>query len=380
LKNSSNKTFNLPLRKSKNCPVELLELDKENPRLQTGLDSSSSTEEELISTLSDIAALDELVSSICANGYLNLEPLIVIGDDDEGPFKVLEGNRRLCAIKIIRNSALAKKTGVKVPSSVSLAIIDSTEEILCYRVATTQEARAFIGYKHVNGAQRWDAYAKAKYVTEWYKMDNGKTPISTIARSLGDNNDTLRSYIYSLLILEQADSAGVWSIRDRANPGRFAFSHLYTAIGRKEYQDSLGLDGWSDTPTFEPIKKDKLASLQEVLSFIYGSKSADQPALVKSQNPDLRDLGLAIANPNAIKVLRAKGGTLDQARDELKEPDQAFHDAVIAVNIKLKKAIDLLPKYDGSDSSINSLVDEVVERAEILMLMTTKKKGYKSAT
>jgi hypothetical protein len=51
--------FTLPLKESKNCPVELLELDNANPRLQTGLDSPSSSEDELISTLSDIAALDE---------------------------------------------------------------------------------------------------------------------------------------------------------------------------------------------------------------------------------------------------------------------------------------------------------------------------------
>ena len=375
-----NKTlFTLPLRESKNCPVELLELDSSNPRLQTGLDNLSGSEDELISTLSDIAALDELITSISTNGYLNLEPMIVIGSTDEGPFKVLEGNRRLATIKLIRNPELARRLRIKVPADISHDVVKSTSEILCYRVANEDEARAFIGFKHINGAQRWDAYAKARYVTDWYKKGGGKIKVSTIADCLGDNNDTLRNYIYSLLILEQAAAANIWTIQDRANPGRFSFSHISTAIGRKEYQEYLGLSNWSDTPPMKPVKKEKLGNLDEVLSFIYGSKSSDQPALVKSQNPDLKDLGLAIVNPDARLVLKNKG-TLDEARDAFKNPDQAFHDAIVAANIKLRRAIELITKYDGSDKAINAVVEEVFERADTLNTMTRKKKGYASAT
>ena len=266
-----------------------------------------------------------------------------------------------------------------MPADISHDVVKSTSEILCYRVANEDEARAFIGFKHINGAQRWDAYAKARYVTDWYKKGGGKIKVSTIADCLGDNNDTLRNYIYSLLILEQAAAANIWTIQDRANPGRFSFSHISTAIGRKEYQEYLGLSNWSDTPPMKPVKKEKLGNLDEVLSFIYGSKSSDQPALVKSQNPDLKDLGLAIVNPDARLVLKNKG-TLDEARDAFKNPDQAFHDAIVAANIKLRRAIELITKYDGSDKAINAVVEEVFERADTLNTMTRKKKGYASAT
>lgn len=378
VKSKTKPSFSLPLKMSLDCPIELLELDSGNPRLQTGLDSPTGSEDELINTLSDIAALDELITSISTNGYLNLEPMIVIGDSENGPFKVLEGNRRLATIKLIRDPALARRLRISVPAKISQSVIDTTSKILCYRVATEDDARAFIGFKHINGAQRWDAYAKARYVTDWYKKGAGKTKISVIADCLGDNNDTLRAYIYSQLILEQAEAANIWSVQDRANPGRFAFSHISTAIGRKEYQEHLGLGNWSDTPPLKPIKKEKLGNLDEVLSFIYGSKSSDQPALVKSQNPDLKDLGLAIVNPDARLVLKAKG-TLDEARDAFKNPDQAFHDAIVTANIKLRRAIELITKYDGADKAINAVVDEVFERADTLNTMTRKKKGYASA-
>ena len=366
----------LPLHASENCPIELLQLDITNPRLQTGLDIEVKTEDDLISILADIAALDELITSIFTNKYLNLEPMIVISAEGSGQYRVLEGNRRLASIKLLRDPILAKRLGIKVPDPIPQDVIDSTNKILCFRVSSEDEARAFIGFKHINGPQRWEAYAKARYVTDWYKSANGKLKISEIAARMGDTNDTMRSYIYSMLTLDQAADAKVWTIRDRANTGRFAFSHFYTALGRKEYQEYLGIDNsLSDQPPLKPIVETKLKFLGEVLSYIYGSKSSDQPALVRSQNPDLKDLGLAIVNKDARTVLSNKG-TLDEARDAMKNPNTAFHDAVITSNIRLKRALELLPKYDGSDSSVNAVVEEAFERADTLHTMTKKKKGY----
>ena len=107
---------------------------------------------------------------------------------------------------------------------------------------------------YINGPQRWEAYAKARYVTDWYKNAQGKLKISEIAARMGDTNDTMRSYIYSMLTLDQAADEKVWAIRDRTNTGRFAFSHFYTALGRKEYQEYLGInDSLSDQPPLKPI-------------------------------------------------------------------------------------------------------------------------------
>lgn len=373
---SAVKPFQLKIGGTEKCPVNLLNFDFNNPRLQTGLDIDVESEEALVTTLADIAALDEIVTSICTNEYLNLEPLIVIGEEDQGPFRVLEGNRRLASIKLILNPELAQKLGIKLPKAISHSVLSSIQKILCHRVKTEEDARAFIGFKHINGPQRWDAYAKARYVTDWYKQYSGKTTIGSIAAKMGDTNDTLRAYIYSVLILEQAADAKLWTIRDRTNGGRFAFSHLYTALGRKEYQEYLGLQGpWSDAPSLTPVATEKLKNLQEVLTYIYGSKPDDRLALVRSQNPDLKDVGLAIADPNARAVLQAKG-TLDDARDALKSPNTAFQDAVIAANLKLKRAVDLLNKYDGTDTSVNAVVEEVYERADTLLTMNKKKKGY----
>jgi hypothetical protein len=366
----------LALKDATLYPVAQLQLDLDNPRLETGTDITANDEEEVIEALADIAALDELVTSICTNTYLNLEPLIVYSANGNAPFKVLEGNRRLAAIRLITTPVLADSLGIKVPSKVSKQVLDTIEKVLVYRVANPDDARAFIGFKHINGPQRWDAFAKAKYVTDWYRKSFGKIGVSEIAAKMGDTNNTLRAYIYAVLILEQAEKAQVWSVKDRyVTRGRFAFSHLYTAIQRGEYQDYLGLtDGWSDTPPLEPIKKKFLPKLGEVLAYIYGSKSDDRPNLVKSQNPDLKDVGLAIAHPEARLILWNRG-TLDEARDGLKDPSDAFHDALITTNLKLGRAIQLLPKYSGGRSDIDELVSQIFEQGDTLQTMVQKKRS-----
>lgn len=367
--------FTLKIGDTKDCPVSLLRLDLNNPRLQTGIDLEVKDDSELISVLADIAALDELVTSICTNNYLNLEPLIVIGDSDGGPFKVLEGNRRLAAIKLIQNPALAQQLGIRVPTPIQAQVLKSIRGVRVFRVAKVEDARAFIGFKHINGPQRWDAYAKARYVADWYKKAKSSVGIDSIASMMGDNNNTLRAYIYSILMLEQAENAGVWSIKDRANSGRFAFSHLYTAIGRKEYQEFLGLtDGWSDKPPLKPIKDNFLAKLGETLGYIYGVKSDDRQALVRSQNPDLKLLGEALVSKPARLILKNRG-SLDDALDELKDPSDAFQDSLIAVNLRLKRAINLMPKYQGGKPAINKLIEEIFEQADTLQTINRKKQG-----
>ena len=83
----------------------------------------------------------------------------------------------------------------------------------------------------------------------------------------------------------------------RTTPGkRFAFSHLYTALTRPGYRDFLGLgDEWrSEDPQPNPVPKKNLENLQQVLIWLYGSKSDGIKPVITSQNPDLKFLGAVL--------------------------------------------------------------------------------------
>ena len=92
-------------------PVERLRLDRRNPRLIGGDEEAS--DEAIITRLYLAADLGELLQSIAANGYMDIEPLVVVVDPDSenDDLTVLEGNRRLAALRLLREPDLAHGSG-----------------------------------------------------------------------------------------------------------------------------------------------------------------------------------------------------------------------------------------------------------------------------
>ncbi len=74
-----------------------LRLDPENPRLPEEVIGESQS--AILRYLFDNAVLDELATSYTNNGFFEHEPLMVARDDHH--YVVLEGNRRLAALKIL---------------------------------------------------------------------------------------------------------------------------------------------------------------------------------------------------------------------------------------------------------------------------------------
>ena len=151
--------------------VAQLRLDRLNPRL-IGEDDRAS-DEAIVARLYRAADLDELLQSITANGYMDIEPLVVMDDPEarNGELIVLEGNRRLAALRLLREPDLARSIAASEGLRISIPPIAdplraTLDEVSVYPVANRERARSFIGFKHINGPAKWDAYAKARFAAE----------------------------------------------------------------------------------------------------------------------------------------------------------------------------------------------------------------------
>lgn len=348
--------------------VESLEFDIENPRLVRGDSSAPTQDETIIQTLHEIADLSELINSICSNGYLDIEPLIVMPKNtNPETYTVLEGNRRLATIRLILNPSLSSTCKINIPEGCTQNLATDFDAITAVVVQDRLDAEAYIAFKHVNGAFRWDSYAKARFVTDWYKRalaQDKHISIEDIAKKIGDSNDTIRSFISSMLILDQAEEEGLFKISDKYNRGRFGFSHLYTALGRKEYSKYLDLEsGWDKTPSLAPIKTEKQKErFSEILQYFYGSKADKLPPIIKSQNPDLKNLGLVIANPIAHAILK-DNRNLEEALIETEEKSDIFESSLTNCYVQLRKAQGLMDKYDGEPHLLH-MADEIYKMSE----------------
>ena len=353
------------LRSVAKVPVEWLALDRENPRLVYS--SGKLTDIDIIAQLYRSEDLSELLQSIAANGYMDIEPLIVLKGEAE--LIVLEGNRRLAAIRLFEQPGLAEKVSERAKATVTVPVFDeknrsAIREVSVYRIASRADARAFIGFKHINGAAKWESYAKARFAATWYR--DGEVTLEVIAAQIGDKHDTIKRMVNAIYVLDQADEEGVFQLSDRATP-RFNFSHLYTALSRAPYMRFLGLNqAWSRfNPTPNPVPQERLDSLGEVLTWLYGSKEKEVQPVIRSQNPDIRLLAEVLESAEGLAELRVSR-SLAAAHMSTSPANQRFSQSLYKARSEVQKASNNLRGFDGREGALVGVAEDILETSRAM--------------
>ena len=348
--------------------VERLRLDRMNPRLIGQAEHAS--DESIIARLYRGAEIDELLQSISTNGYLDIEPLVVVRDAERLRLTVLEGNRRIAALRLLREADLAERIAsserlrIKVPP-VDESLRATFDQVSVYLVASRERARSFIGFKHINGPAKWDAYAKARFAADWYKTERPDgVSLEDIARSIGDRHDTIKRMVSAVYVLEQAERAELFEIQDRTTK-KFNFSHLYTALSRSQYMEYLGLGStWVRyDPSPDPVPAERLDELRKVLAWIFGSKKKDALPVIQSQNPDIKRLGEVLAHAEARHVLETTHN-LDEAHESTEAVDIRFTASLLRARDAIRDAAGALRAFDGRDRSLLDIAEDVKETAD----------------
>jgi len=292
-------------------PVEKLFLDSRNPRLVEFSVRANPNQSDLLKALYEQMAAEELAMSIAYNGYFEHEPLIIEPRAD-GNFTVIEGNRRLAAVKLLLSSDLRRQ--LKATDLPDIDSIDSTRRAeistLPAIISTRKEVWRYLGFKHVNGPATWGAYAKAQYVAEVHN-DYG-IPLADIARQIGDYSNTVERQFRGLMVIEQAERLKVFS-RKNTYRDKFYFNYIYTALDNASFRKFLGINEKTRSAR-SPVPLSKKGNLKELCLWLYGDKSKQAEPLIHSQNPDLGILGETIGRPTGVKALR-DGAPLKVAHD-----------------------------------------------------------------
>lgn len=364
-------------QKTEQVPVEKLRLDPLNPRLVGGAEGAS--DEAIIARLYRAAELSELLPSISANGYLDIEPLVVIRAPERAGLIVLEGNRRLAALRILREPDLARRIASSERLRMTVPTVEESlratlDRVTVYSVTDREEARAFIGFKHINGPAKWDAYAKARFAALWYKAGRPDgVSLTDIAGAIGDRHATIKRMVSAIYVLEQAEDENLFDIEDR-HTRKFNFSHLYTALSRSQYMAYLGLGAaWArHDPEPNQVPRERLDELRKVLVWIYGFKKNDTRPVVRSQNPDIKRLGEVLSHPQGRHVLEATGD-LDAAHRSIVPVDAQFTASLIRARDHIRDAAGSLRAYDGRDQALLDIAADIKETADIVHARMAKK-------
>lgn len=293
-------------------PVADLLLDPDNPRLPAFKESQS--QETLVAWMVKKHAIGELIASFSISGYFEEEPLVgVPSATDRGKVTIVEGNRRLAALRLLLDPTLATslkdpETGrsirVKVPRT-SARTLRSLTHVPVRLYTHRSDVLAYIGYRHITGIRPWDSYSKARYVAELVAQ-GGNLP--DIQKQIGDRHETAPRLYRAYLVWSQAGDHG-WLDRNGTTP---PFSYLFTAL---TFRPILVYIGLSSQGVPKPVEDNRLPQLKELATYLYGNKKAErEPAIEESR--EIKDLAQALASTSARQQLET-GAKVSDALDAI---------------------------------------------------------------
>ncbi|MGY6551659.1 MAG: hypothetical protein ACXIT4_07140 [Erythrobacter sp.] len=156
---------------ARNISLDDLLLDPNNYRLQDN-DSFNLVNEQRFAEESvqertqkklEKHSLKELVNSIRANGFLEIERIVVTPYEyAPGKYLVIEGNRRVAALRKLRED---HEGGIDVPAQVQGVF----EAVPCIVAEGQEEAffkEALMGIRHVGGIKEWGGFQRAKLIAD----------------------------------------------------------------------------------------------------------------------------------------------------------------------------------------------------------------------
>jgi hypothetical protein len=273
---------------------------------------------------------------------------------------VLEGNRRLAALLLLKNPELRQRLEYNPPKDAGSAV--PPDKIRVRFVLDRKEARSFIAFKHINGPAKWDAFAKARYAKEW--LDEGAT-IDTVSNAVGDNHSTVLRLVNGLIVFNQATKLGF--DKSDITAKSFNFSHLYTALARPSVRKYLALpDDLASKLPESPVPEAAQESLQEFMGWLYGQAKQGREHVIRSQNPDLGKLVKVIAEPRAMKIL-TKEKSLRIAFDEVEPPSSRFEDSLRDSAVSAERTLGLISHFNPDKQLV--LMDTVDRLATSVRLI-----------
>ena len=336
----------------KTLNIDDLEFDKRNPRLPTTVGTKES---DIIKYLATKTGIADLMISIGENGFFPGEAIVVMPAKND-KYTVLEGNRRLAALKLLEDPGLTVDR-----SSITRASKEAKNKptkIPAYIVKSRDEALQYLGFRHISGVQRWDPLAKARYLKLLFEKASGEPEerCREVAREIGSRRDAVRRSLDALAAYEAIEERDFFDI-DGLDEGSFRFGTFYTAIANAEIASFVGVreeDGSATHPIANPtfLKKEPL---KELTDWMFKKDSQGSTRLVESRN--IPKLSAIIANSNALEKFR-QGVSLESAYSATKDNKEKFFEDIVKAIEHLKNANSNLHSVSPDDHDMVKRVQE----------------------
>jgi hypothetical protein len=322
-----------------------------------------------------------LAYSMAENGYFDEEPLVAIPVDlpeqfqtlpfteleasleyrsfiesETTNFLVVEGNRRLAAVKTLLHENLRNHCRIRNYPSITDKVRQDIAVLPVIIYPTRNEVLPYLGVRHISGIKKWEPYARARYIANM--VEQGFT-VNQIQQQVGDrSNSALKIYLCYQLI-EQVKNEFDIDIEQAENN----FSYLMLAVGQGAVKDFLGIPKKLQDINLEgPVPPDKLISLQNLFSWLFG-EGKERRAVIDESRDITSKLAPVLRVPESIAYL-IRTRNLNDAYERSDGEEQMLIKNLNKATQSLEKSLSLVARYKteqvkGEISRIKSALSSV---------------------
>jgi hypothetical protein len=335
-------------------PVDQLLFDSKNPRFPRV--GTGDNEPDAIRWMLDNANIIELMNSIGEQGFFVGEPLVVVPSRVSGKFDVIEGNRRLTAVRLLNNPTLAP-TKKKSVEEASTAATHKPKEVPCLVFKKQEEVLRYLAFRHVTGVQAWNPLQKARYLqrlatTDEYKKLQKLDLRRRLAREIGTRPDYVGKLLAGLAVYEAIEEQSFFGIPGLEDAEGW-YTVLTTAItSYSSIAGFIGLTGITD----DDASKLKQSNLKKLATWLF-RKNSEGVARVR-ESRDIQKLGRVVANPDALQKFE-EGSSLEDADLLTEGPLEAFRESLRQAKGRIEFARDLVHKLSKIEEHDFSDIHEI---------------------
>lgn len=274
----------------------ILTLDPDNPRF---ILPPSPTQNDIILYLLEYEEIIQLAKGINDTGGLMLGERVIVCKEDN-KYIVLEGNRRICACKLLIDPSLIPNKFANSFPKVKQNTLNNIQEISLDVATSRLDAQSSLASKHIDGIRRWSTLSKQKFYAK--SFDAGKT-ISEIAKITQTPSARIKKALIDYKLLQYALNLDRWTTEERAKylnpqtikPSPFLRVFDTKSIAFNESAKNL-LKMSTNENTLEPISELLPATFQEAIYLIAKAAFSNKHFNTRSSIDDVNGLNSLLEN------------------------------------------------------------------------------------
>ncbi|ETX42916.1 TPA: ParB N-terminal domain-containing protein [Serratia liquefaciens] len=313
-----------------------LEFDPENPRFYR-LNDRAGSDAAVVEEMLDDESVQDLMLSIGEQDYFPGEPLLVVKKGKN--YVVVEGNRRLAAVKLLNGDLTPPKKKEKSVQLILEEAVHKPEKLPCLVYKNREDVLRYIGYRHITGVKEWDALSKAKYLKElsdtFYKGSSHSILFKSLAKEIGSKPYYVGLLLTSLNLYEQASDNDFFDLP--MDEKDVDFSYITTALGYKNITDWLGLEDRNDLDA----KNLHIDNLNKLFAWFFVRDQHGETIIGESRK--IQKLNKIVASEAAVDNL-IKSKNIEEAFLYTNGQEEALEEALNAAESSLKVVWDMLLK------------------------------------